>query len=155
MSHVWAKRALFAAVLLVLPVQFFVLKASGAEPYPALFMPNFGSVPEDEGAIEVTSTTVTAETRDGARVTIDPIALVPNRTKLGESIADHFFADKARVDATAQSGWLLDRLQEQIPDEDLVSVTVERRILLVDAHTREVIRELDPEGYDVRLGGRE
>ena len=151
MSRVWPKRVLFAAILLALPVQFLALKALGAEPYPALFMPSFGSVPEDEGAIQVTSTTVTAETRDGTTVTIDPIALMPNRTKLGESIAGYFFADEARVDETAQSGWLLDRVREQIPGQDLISVTVERRTLLVDADTRKVVRELDLTSYDVKL----
>jgi len=150
MSRLWAKRTLFAVIVLALPLQFLALKAIGSEPYPALFMPSFGSVPEVDGAVTVTSTLVTAETADGTTVTIDPVALMPNRTKLGESIAGYFFAD-ATVNATAKSGWLRERLQEQVPDHILVSLTVERRTLLVDPETRETIGELDPQEYEVKL----
>jgi hypothetical protein len=62
-------RIAFGLLALAIPAQFIV-KAVAAEPYPGLFMPEFGNVPV-HGTFTLTSLDVTVTFIDGQRAGID------------------------------------------------------------------------------------
>jgi hypothetical protein len=149
---VWGVRLLFAFLILLLPVQLVQLKFFGGEPYPALFMPGFGSVPQDGEYVTVPRTVVTAVSRSGDEFDVDYIRLIPNETKLAESIASDFFADRNRVERAAADGWLEKRLSSLYPGEAFSKLSVQTSVRLVDLKTG-VKRDTELKSYSVELGG--
>jgi len=129
-------RILIVAIVLVLPVELVATRVAGSEPYPAAYMPSFGGIPESHGSVVVHEISVKAETTAGEWVTLTPASLIPNETKLGESIASNFFVHPSRVRSAAQSGWLVDRLRETHPRVRFSNLRVTLSTVCVDIETR-------------------
>ena len=120
------------SILLLLPLELAWL-AVGSEPYPGLYMPSFAGVPVKGDDVTASRLTLTAQTAEGP-IDIDPVGLMPNETRLAESIAGQFFADESRVREVAKNGWLYDRLQAQGVTASGMEVRRER--LLIDPSGR-------------------
>jgi hypothetical protein len=142
-----------AGLVLLLPVQFAVQHTAGSEPYPALYMPAFGRVPERDGKVLVIRLTLTADSAEGP-VPVDPMRLVPDRGWRADSIAGVFFADEADVRRVAADGWLDRRLREVGVVATRLRVVRER--LHVEPRTRRVTRREVLAAFTVPIsrGGR-
>lgn len=140
--------SVIAVIVLMLPVQLALHRFAGSEPYPALFMPSFGQVPVVGQRVVVTRLTVVASSSTKS-VHVDPVELVPNETRLAESIARFFFEDEDAVREVAANGWLRGRLRNIGVEADNVEVTRERLFLDQDSH--EVVQVVRVATYAVAL----
>ncbi|GAA1965559.1 hypothetical protein [Microbacterium deminutum] len=125
-SQAWNRRVglriAFAALLLVLPVQLAVRNAISDEPYPGLFLPNFGPVPEQAGSVEFQTRSVTAELTDDTVIVLDGGELLTGSGG-GALPFTRLLSDPAHVDEKTVK-WLGERLRVVYPRLDVQSLSI-------------------------------
>jgi hypothetical protein len=145
-------RILFLALILLLPAQIGIRKLIDGEPYPGLFLPNFGPVLEKSSVVNFELAEIFAVLTNGVRVPLDPDNIMPNPARYAVTVA-RILSDPAKSNAEDVRSWLRERLAITYPDLDIASVSVLWSKWSYDETTgqRAVIATRDP--IDITLGG--
>jgi hypothetical protein len=145
-------RLIFLALVLLLPIQVGIRKLVDGEPYPGLFLPNFGQVLEESSAVSFELAEVMGVLTSGMRVSLDPDLIMPTSAGYSVTVA-RILSDPAKSTAEDTRSWLRGRLSASYPDLVFASVSVVWSQWSYDATTgeRAVVVTKDP--IDIALGG--
>lgn len=142
--------AAFSAILLV-GLLSLAAANRGVEPYPALIMPGFGSVPESGGTARSTEAVYTLVMSDGSSRSVSPRALLSGHA--GYVAALRTLADPAATRDPETAAWLRSNLGPAA--DGAVQLRVDWHTISYDTHTRErhdqgVARTLTVDLEDIR-----
>jgi hypothetical protein len=110
-----------AVILLSAPAGLLLRKATGEEPYPALFMPGFGLVPGPHHIDNFEVFALTALTSSGAVTEVDIDRLLPSWGPYPQILARRLFAQKDRMRTSEACVWLTRRLASVYPGRRYVA----------------------------------
>lgn len=120
-----AIRVVFLIVLLAVPAGLAVKRLTGAEPYPALLLPSFGSVLEKNSIVSFRSPDITGVLADGQTIPLDPAKVMPGSTGDGyATVFQTIFTSEDRVTDPEARRWVSDQLARAYPGQEFTGVTV-------------------------------
>jgi len=113
------------AILCVLPIEVLVVRASGHEPYPALFQPSFGTVEQSDSTVKYDFGKLTATTVDGEKLEVDPYQIMPSSSVDPISIWSIRFGPDKEIEPDIWLGFFKNSLTRLYPHEQFAKVTIE------------------------------
>jgi type III secretory pathway lipoprotein EscJ len=140
------------ALILLLPVQVGIRKLIDGEPYPGLFLPNFGPVLGNSSAVNFELAEIVGVLSNGVRVSLDPDNIMPTPAGYSVTVA-RILSDPAKSSADDTKSWLRERLAATYPDLDITSVSVVWSQWSYDATTGQRTVVATTDSNDIVLGG--
>jgi hypothetical protein len=101
-------RVMFALALLSLPGWLLIRLLIG-EPYPGLYLPQFGSTPLVDGIVSVSGATATVHLADGTAVEVDPYRIIPADPSEARAVFNSTFSDPEVVADPRTAAYLRER----------------------------------------------
>lgn len=108
-------RCAFAAALVLFALQYVVEPRRG-EPYPGLYMPSFGSVPQAGNEAFTSEPVVVVTYGDGGRRTFSARRLLPDNPVLATDTLRSAFVDRDLSGDPAVRRWLRDLVRAAAPE---------------------------------------
>ncbi len=118
-----AVRAVFAAVLLALPVQVAVREV-WSEPYPGLYQPSFGGAPRSAAVATTLEPRVDVEATDGSVTPVPFRDLLPPTPVLETTVFRSAFYSADNAAEPQTRAWLRGRVAAWRPEIDPATVTI-------------------------------
>lgn len=115
---------LFLALLLLLPLELGARRLMKDEPYPALFLPGFGTVLQHAEAVSFEIPVVVATLTSGASVTLDLNQELPNFDGGYSVVLASMLAQPDRLNAEDSKIWLRDQLSGAYPNLAIESLSI-------------------------------
>ncbi len=119
-----AIRVLFLALILVLPLEFAVKKLAGGEPYPALFLPSFGGVLEQNSTVEYDQPEIVGVLTDGREVILDSRRVMPGAGGGYSVVFETIFTNQAKATAEDSKVWMRQQLRAAYPEYDFEAIYI-------------------------------
>lgn len=146
-------RIFFLVLILLIPTEIVVKRLVGAEPYPALFLPNFGTILETNSSIAYEEPEIIAVLADGQQVTLDPAKVMPGSGNGYSVVFETIFTDTDKINSADSKEWLAGQLAESYPDLDIKSVHIDWRQWQFDSTTGEKTISSIKQSYEIALDG--
>jgi hypothetical protein len=118
-----AVRVVFAAAVLTLPAQMLVRQVV-AEPYPGLYQPSFGGVPQQGDAATTLEPEITVHFADGRTEAWTSEDVLPPTPVLENEVMRKAFTGAAPAQDPETLRWLRDRILARSPGSDPASVVI-------------------------------
>ena len=121
----WALRIVFAAAILLLPVELVAQRVAGTQPYPGLYQPSFADTPLTNGILKATLPIVTISFADGSTQQIPYNDVLPDSKLLDLSVFKSAFYGEKKANSADVVSWLRNDLQNKFPGTTPTSMTVD------------------------------
>lgn len=148
-----AIRIIFLVLILLIPTELVVKRIAGGEPYPALFLPNFGTILEKNSSVSYEEPEIVAVLADGQQVVLDPAKVMPGSGNGYSVVFETIFTDTDKINSADSKQWLADQLAESYPDLDIKSVFINWRQWQYDSSTGDKTISSIQQSYEISLDG--
>lgn len=125
MSSKIAARTAFAVATMVFALQL-PIHAVWSEPYPALYMPGFGTVPQTGDEYSSTDYRAFLISEDGSELELPAEDLLPPSAVLQASIIRERMFDAEITSETESKQWFAERVAATEPGSDAIELRLER-----------------------------
>jgi hypothetical protein len=146
-------RILFLVLILLIPTEIVVKRVVGAEPYPALFLPNFGTILEKNSDVSYEEPEIIAVLTNGQQVVLDPTKVMPGSGNGYSVVFESIFTDTDKITSADSNQWLAEQLAESYPDLDIKSISVNWRQWQYDSSTGDKTISSIKQSYEIVLDG--
>jgi len=119
-----AARWAFGVAVLLFAAQYPIAKLWG-EPYPALFLPNFGQIPQRGNVYVTNEYRAFLQQADGTEIERPAVDLLPPTAVLATSVIRRTFFDEKTRESPETAQWLDERVESLDPGREYVGVRVE------------------------------
>jgi hypothetical protein len=146
-------RILFLVLILLIPIEIVVKRVAGAEPYPALFLPNFGSILETDSSVHYEEPEIIAVLADGQQVVLDPAKVMPGSGNGYSVVFENSVTNTEKVNSADSKQWLSEQLAASYPGLDIKSVFINWRQWEYNSNTGDAAISSIKQSYEIVLDG--